>query len=68
MRPTDGQKNIRGYNRFYTKLYVVIHFIAPSYTISLKEVALAMINCALNDYPSNVLEMKDIKLAAKDNW
>jgi uncharacterized protein YbjT (DUF2867 family) len=41
--------------------------ITPNNVIQLKELAAAMINASLSGYPTNILEMKDMKLLAKAN-
>ena len=43
----------------------VMKVIAPNYIVELKDLAAAMINASLKGYSKNVLEVKDIKILAK---
>lgn len=52
----------------YVKWIVsVMKVIVPNYVITLKDLAAAMINASLIGYSKPVLEMKDMKLLAKEN-
>lgn len=65
MKPTPGQRNIKGYYKLIGWLYPILHAIAPNQASTLSEVALAMINVTLRGYPKTVLEIKDINVLAK---
>ena len=58
----------------YYKMYKYVKWIisamkviAPNYVITLKDLAAAMINASLFGYSKPVLEMKDMKMLAKEN-
>ena len=61
MKPTDGQKNIKGPYKIIRSLYPVVKFIFPKHVLLLKEVGQAMINSVVKGYGKQVLEIKDIK-------
>jgi uncharacterized protein YbjT (DUF2867 family) len=65
MKPTEGQKNIKGYYKVISALFPVLNFIFRGYGITLSQLGLAMINSVLKGYPKQVLEVKDIKELAK---
>ena len=65
MRPTKGQKNILKFYFGWQVSYPIMKYLMPKFTCTLAEVGRAMINCALGGYPENILETKDIILAAK---
>ena len=65
MLPTKGLKNVLPYYKYVTWLYPISRPLFPSYFITLKELGLAMINCALRGYNKKVLEAKDIVEMAK---
>jgi uncharacterized protein YbjT (DUF2867 family) len=46
-------------------LFSLMKVIAPSYVITLKDLAAAMINTLLTGYPKNIVEMKEMKILAK---
>lgn len=60
MKPTRGQKNVPKFYKYVLWLYPVLHAIFPVYFGSVKDVGLAMINCALSGAEKRVLETKDI--------
>ncbi len=64
MRPTDGQKNIKGYYSAIGRLYPVLRTLFPNHVSTMREVGLAMINSVLKGYPKTVLEIRDIKALA----
>ncbi|WP_131539116.1 NAD-dependent epimerase/dehydratase family protein [Pedobacter nototheniae] len=64
MKPTPGQKNIKGFYKIINNLYPLIHFIFPKQSSTMKQVGLAMINSLLKGYPKQILEISDIKLLA----
>jgi hypothetical protein len=46
-------------------MFPLLKVIAPNFVVGLKDIARAMINTSLAGYPENVLEVKDIKIAAR---
>lgn len=63
MKPVKGQQNIRW---FFKPLIALFPLILPAQTLTLHQVAQAMINTIDKGYAKPVLEIKDIKaLAAK---
>lgn len=66
LQPTKGLKNTLKFYNYFSWLFPVIKFIAPKYICSLKELGQAMINVTLKDYTRNILEVNDIREAAKN--
>jgi hypothetical protein len=66
MKPTPVQKNVKSYYRFIGRLYPVLLFLFPNQVSTMHEVGLAMINSVRKGYPKQILEVKDIKLLAKE--
>lgn len=66
MKPTEGQKNVKGYYKVISALYPVFNFLFGGIGITLSQLGLAMINSVLKGYHKQVLEVKDIKELAKD--
>jgi uncharacterized protein YbjT (DUF2867 family) len=62
MKPTPGQKNVKG---FYKLLSGIWPLLFPRASSTMREVGLAMINVVIKGYPSQVLEVEDIKILAK---
>lgn len=66
MLPTKGLKNTLSFYKYINWLYPVCRPVFPNYFITLKELGVAMINCALYGSEKKVLEAKDIvELAGK---
>ena len=65
MKPSEGQKNVKGYYKIISRLYPVLSAIFPNNSSTLHEVGMAMINSVLKGYPKQILEIKDIKELAK---
>ncbi|MFY0252547.1 NAD-dependent epimerase/dehydratase family protein [Chitinophaga sp. 30R24] len=65
MKPSSGQRNVKGYYKFIGRLYPVLHALFPNQVSTMQEVGLAMINSVLKGYAQPILEIKDIKLLAK---
>ena len=65
MKPTKGQKNIKGLYKVINFLYPLLRRIFPKQSNTLKQVGLAMINSVLKGYPKQILEIKDIKALAE---
>jgi uncharacterized protein YbjT (DUF2867 family) len=64
MKPTPGQKNIKGYYTFISWLYPLLRLFMPNHVSTMRVVGLAMINSVLKGYPNSVLEIKDINTLA----
>jgi uncharacterized protein YbjT (DUF2867 family) len=64
MKPSPGQKNVRGYYKVLSGMYPVLHALMPGMTCTMREVALAMINSVLKGAAKNVLEVRDITALA----
>lgn len=60
MKPTPGQRNIKWYYSFIGGLYPVLRLLLPSQVSTMRQVGQAMINSALQGYPKQILEIKDI--------
>ncbi|MES2376624.1 MAG: NAD-dependent epimerase/dehydratase family protein [Bacteroidota bacterium] len=65
MKPVDGQQSLKGAYKWFMWLYPVVNFLAPKATLTLHEVGQAMINCVTKGYDKQVLEIGDIRAAAK---
>jgi len=65
MKPVFGQRNFRSYYILVAKLFPLLIRLFPSLGCELREVGLAMIHCALQGSPTQVLENKDIKALAR---
>jgi len=65
MKPTKGQKNVKGYYKVIGSLYPVLHALFPNNVSTMAQVGQAMINSVLKGYPKQVLEVSDIKILAK---
>jgi uncharacterized protein YbjT (DUF2867 family) len=66
MKPTKGQKNAPAFYKYILWLYPVLHTLFPQYFGTLRDVGLAMINCASFGVEKKVLEAKDIAELAKE--
>lgn len=66
LRPTKGLKNILPYYAYFAWLLPVINLIAPNYICTLKELGSALLNAVALGYTSKILEVKDIKVLAKN--
>lgn len=62
MKPTKGQVHIKGHNRYISILYPLLNLFFKSCTI--QDIGKAMINAVRYGYPSNTLEVTDIKSLA----
>ncbi|MCI0448406.1 MAG: NAD-dependent epimerase/dehydratase family protein [Chlorobi bacterium] len=60
LKPTKGQRRILKAYWGWQISYPFMKLVMPKFTCTLKEVGIAMINCALNGYSKNILEVKDI--------
>ena len=64
MKAADGAKNVLKLYKYLSWLYPVLKLVWPNSVCTLAEVGQAMINVTLNGYETNILEVKDIKVAA----
>jgi hypothetical protein len=67
LQPTPGLSNTLKFYKYISWLYPFMKQVTPGYVSTLKELGLAMIYCALFGYDKNILEVKDIKIAANAN-
>lgn len=65
MRPVNGQKNVRFIYHIFDGLSPVWYLFFPGWICKMEEVGLAMIHCASKGYSQPVLEVADIKIAAR---
>ncbi|TPG37543.1 NAD-dependent epimerase/dehydratase family protein [Flavobacterium pectinovorum] len=62
MKPFKEQKNVK---TFFKPLIFLFPILLPSKSLTLKQVGQAMINNVVRGYSKNILEIEDIKIAAK---
>jgi hypothetical protein len=67
LHPTPGLKNTLKFYRYISWLYPVFRRLLPKQISTLKELGLAMIHAAQNNYEKNILEVKDIIVLANKN-
>jgi uncharacterized protein YbjT (DUF2867 family) len=65
MKPVMEQKNALKFYRYVNWLYPAMHALMPGYFGTLKDVARAMINCAITSPDTKILETRDIEILAK---
>jgi uncharacterized protein YbjT (DUF2867 family) len=65
MKATPGQKNVKGYYKYFAWLYPIGRALYPAGFCTLQEVGLGMIHAASKGYPKQILEVKDIVSLAK---
>ncbi|WP_199121051.1 NAD-dependent epimerase/dehydratase family protein [Pedobacter sp. ASV28] len=65
MKPTEGQKNVKGYYKILGKMYGFFKLLFPNHVSTMNEVGQAMINSITIGYPKQILEVTDIKTLAK---
>lgn len=61
MKPVNGQKNVRW---FFKPVIAIYPYLFPKQSLTLHQVAQAMITAVLKRYPKQILEIADIKLLA----
>jgi uncharacterized protein YbjT (DUF2867 family) len=66
MHPTKGLKNTLRSYKFMSWLYPFFQLVLPGYVSTLKDVGLAMINVAMYGYNKKIIEIKDIKVLARN--
>jgi len=64
MRATPGQRSIKWYYKSIGWLYPIVHRLLPNQVSTMHQVGHAMITCALQGYPKQILEIKDINALA----
>jgi hypothetical protein len=65
LKPTEGQKNVLKYYKYFGWLFPVINTLVPSWTSSIQELAKAMIVATYQRSILDTIEVKDIKRLAK---
>lgn len=65
MKAMPGQKNLPGSYLAFAWLYPVLRVVAANYASTLKGVGRAMIRCAAEGYPKQILEVRDINALGK---
>lgn len=65
MRATPGQQNVLSYYGWIAWLYPIVKTVLPNHVSTLRDVGLAMIRCAIDGYPSPILEIRDINALAE---
>jgi len=68
MKPIKGQKRILKFYFGWQITYPIMRFLMPKFACTLRDVARAMINCAIQKPAKNVLEVRDIVEMAKRNF
>ena len=66
MKASPGQKNLKGFYKFFSWIYPIGRAVYPAGFCTLEEVGRAMINSVSKGYPKKILEVKDIVQLAKD--
>jgi len=66
IQPIKGLKNTYTLYRILAPLYPLWKLLFPNYVSTLKEIGQAMINVVLSGYEKHVIEVKDIKILAKN--
>ena len=65
MHPTPGLKNTLKSYRWITWMYPFAKAVFPGWVSTLADLGRAMLQCTLHGYPSQTLEVEDIKKASK---
>ena len=65
VRATPGQRNIKSYYSLIGWAYPLLRVLLPNLVSTLHDVGIAMIRCAQQGYPKQILEVKDINALAK---
>ncbi|NOT77143.1 MAG: NAD-dependent epimerase/dehydratase family protein [Cyclobacteriaceae bacterium] len=64
MRPTVGQKNVKGFYKVIGSMYTFFKFLFPSNVSTMRQVGQAMINSVTKGYTRQILEVRDINTLA----
>jgi len=65
LEPTPGLKNAKSYYKYFNWLSPVLRLFFSNHISTLRELGLAMLHVTQHGYPKSVLEVVDIKQAAK---
>ena len=65
LKPTPGLKNVKSYYKYLNLLSPVLSLFFSNQMSTLRELGLAMLQVTQHGYPKSVLEVVDIKQAAK---
>jgi uncharacterized protein YbjT (DUF2867 family) len=65
MRAMPGQRNLPGSYKALGWLYPVLRAVIPNQVSTLEDVGRAMIRCATQGYPKQILEVRDINALGK---
>ena len=65
MKPVKEQRNLPSFYKFVAWLFPVFSTVFPSIINTMEEIALAMIEAAQHGYEKNIIEVKDIRVLAK---
>lgn len=66
MRPTKGQRNVKGFYRMIGKLYPLLQALMPNQVSTMSDVGRAMIHSVLRGCQKQKLEVRDINLLAQE--
>lgn len=66
MTPMPGQKQLKPFYKFMIRLYPVLRLFFAKSETSLRQVGRAMINTVLHGYDSQIIEVEDIRILAKE--
>ena len=65
LEPTPGLKNVKSYYKYFQWLSPVLRLFFANHMSTLRELGLAILHVTQHGYPKSVLEVVDIKQAAK---
>lgn len=65
MKAMPGQQRLLKLYKYFAWMYPILKVVAPGSASTLRQVALAMINCVVKGYDKTVLEVKDINAMGK---
>ena len=66
MQPVKGQKNVRFIYKVFNAIGPIWYLFLPNWICKMEEVGKAMIHCVEKGYDKTILEVPDIKKAAKN--
>lgn len=66
IQPTKGLKNTLKFYRYVSWMIPLMKTVSPNFICSLREIGLAMIHTVTKGYPAQVLEVRDIKILARE--
>jgi hypothetical protein len=65
MKAMPGQKNLPGFYKAIAWMYPLLRVVLPNQVSTLEDVGRAMIRCATQGYPKQILEVRDINAQGK---